>query len=243
MARGGSGRGPSALRTHLARRHDALTSAFLVFPLFLTYQLGILLGARGRNGVDFITDFLIRLCERDIVTYFFVLVAMSGVYAAVFLVLRRKGRPQAKAFFPTLLESGVYALAMGSVILFVITNVVRFLPGLAVADAGPFDILVISAGAGLHEELVFRAGLMGGLARWLSRGRGGGRAWLVALAVSSLAFAAVHHWGPGAEAFSLPAFVYRSLAGVYFALIFHWRGFAVAAWTHCLYDVYVLSRM
>jgi hypothetical protein len=35
--------------------------------------------------------------------------------------------------------------------------------------------------------------------------------------------------------------VYRSLAGVIFGLIYHWRGFAVAAWTHTLYDVFVFT--
>ena len=52
-----------------------------------------------------------------------------------------------------------------------------------------------------------------------------------------------HFWhiGPAGEAFTFAAFVYRTLAGAFFAVIYHARGFAVAAWTHALYDVYVLS--
>ena len=42
------------LGNHLAGRVDPLTSAVLVFPLLLVYQLGILL-SRGRNGVDYLT--------------------------------------------------------------------------------------------------------------------------------------------------------------------------------------------
>jgi membrane protease YdiL (CAAX protease family) len=100
---------------------------------------------------------------------------------------------------------------------------------------------VISAGAGFHEELIFRVIVMGGLA-WLLTGlTGPGRAWIVALVLSSLVFSLAHHVGPVGEPFTFAAFVYRTLAGVFFALVYHVRGFAVAAWTHALYDVYVLS--
>ena len=35
-------------------------------------------------------------------------------------------------------------------------------------------------------------------------------------------------------------FVYRLLCGLFFALLFQLRGFAVAVYTHALYDIYVL---
>ena len=103
------------------------------------------------------------------------------------------------------------------------------------------SVLVISAGAGLHEELIFRVVGMGGLA-WLLAGVMGRRsAWLVALVASSLLFSIAHHVGPMGEPFTFMAFAYRTLAGVFFAMVYQVRGFAVAAWTHALYDVYVLT--
>ncbi|MBL4687558.1 MAG: CPBP family intramembrane metalloprotease [Nannocystaceae bacterium] len=118
------------------------------------------------------------------------------------------------------------------------------IPGLAVGGRNPLDILVISAGAGFHEELIFRLGIMGGLG-WLLTGLTGDKrrwiAWVIAVAVSSVMFSMAHHIGPAGEAFTFMAFVYRTLAGVFFALVYQTRGFAVAAWTHALYDVYVLS--
>ena len=102
-------------------------------------------------------------------------------------------------------------------------------------------MLVISAGAGFHEELIFRLILMGGLAWLLTGVTGQRRAWLIALVVSSLAFSIAHHIGPAGEAFTFGAFVYRALAGAFFAVVYQVRGFAVAVWTHALYDVYVLS--
>jgi len=231
-----------AILARLRRRQDAATSAFLVFPLFLVYQFGILLGARGRNGADFVTTGLMRLVEYDLGAYLTVLVALAASYAGLFAGLRRGGRAEVRSFGPTLAESALYALVMGSLILAVMQWLSGLMPGLVIVASGPLDVIVISAGAGLHEELIFRAGLMSGLAV-ACRPLGARRAALLAVLGSSLVFSAAHHVGPSADAFTLAAFVYRTFAGIYFAALYHFRGFAVAAWTHALYDVYVLSLL
>ncbi len=231
---------PHPLIAHLRGRLDGLTSAILVFPLFLVYQLGILSG-RGQNGVDFVTRALIRVGERDLGNYLVILAGMLVAYAAVVVLLRRKGRLSPNAFVPMLAESTFYALIMGSIILFILRQIDGIVPGLAIAGVGPLDVVVISAGAGFHEELIFRVVLMGAIA-WLMTGlTGPRRAWLIAIIGSSLAFSLAHHLGPVGEPFAFPAFVYRALAGLFFAMVYQVRGFAVAAWTHALYDVYVLS--
>ncbi len=228
------------MRRHLSGRLDPLTSAILVFPLFLIYQIGILSG-RGQNGVDFVTRVLIELGKRDLGSYFIILSGMLVAYAAIIVLLRRSGSFHPRSFIPMLAESAFYALSMGSIILFVISRFTPFLPGLAIGVTNPLDVLIISAGAGFHEELIFRVVGMGGLA-WLLAGiTGRKRAWIIALIVSSVVFSLAHHLGPAGEAFRFSAFVYRTMAGVFFALVYQVRGFAVAAWTHALYDVYVLS--
>ncbi len=240
-------RASKRLEHWLPARPDALDTAVLVFPLFAVYQVGILAGGAGRNGADFVTTLLIELCARDIGRYLLLLGVLLLGYVGLLVALRRSRRFHPRSFLPLLGEASFYALCMGSLILLVIHHLLYFLPGLASGSLpvvrGPLEIAVISAGAGLHEELIFRAGLMGGLAFWLAR-RPGARAvasWTLALAVSSLVFAAVHHLGPQGEDFTAVAFVYRTLAGVYFGVVYQLRGFAVAAWTHALYDVYVLS--
>lgn len=225
---------------HLRGRLDGLTSAILVFPLFLIYQLGIL-GGRGQNGVDFVTRALIGVSERDLGNYLVILAVMLVAYAAVVVLLRHTGRFTPRAFLPMLVESSSYALVMGSIILFILSQVAGLVPGLAIGERGALDVIVISAGAGFHEELIFRVILMGGMA-WLLTGlTGRRRAWLLAMVVSSLLFSLAHHVGPVGEPFAFAPFVYRTLAGVFFALVYQVRGFAVAAWTHAIYDVYVLS--
>lgn len=234
-------RATNALLRHLSGRIQPLTSAILVFPLFLIYQIGILTG-RGQNGVDFVTRALIDLSKRDLGNYLVMMAVALVAYAAVIVILRHRGTFSPRAFVPVVAESTFYALIMGSIILFVINQIATFLPGLSIGGGrNPLDILIISAGAGFHEELIFRVILMGGLA-WLLTGiTGKRRAWALALVLSSFAFSLAHHIGPVAEAFSFSAFVYRTLAGMFFAAIYQVRGFAVAAWTHAIYDVYVLS--
>lgn len=234
---------PGALTAHFGGRIDPFTSAVLVFPLFLVYQLGILgRGGIGQNGVDFVTRALIELCERDVGNYLGVLGGMLLVYAALLVILRRSSGFNPRVFVPMLAEAGFYAATMGTLILFVIHNFLEIMPRLAVGPVIPVaDVLVISAGAGLHEELIFRVIGMGGLGFLLAGITGPRRAWVFALVLSSLVFSLAHHIGAAGEAFTFAAFVYRTLAGMFFALVYQLRGFAVAAWTHALYDVYVLS--
>ncbi len=240
----------TSLRRHFAGRIDPLTSAILVFPLFATYQIGILIGARGRNGVDFVTSGLIELCRRDLGTYLQLLAGLLIGYGLLLLWLGRTGRFKLRAFLPMLGEATVYAFFMGALINGVIRQFVDIMPMLSltpllnVADFGARDVLVLSAGAGLHEELVFRVLLMGGLVRLFALpnmplGRVAGALW--ALVISSLIFSLVHHVGPSGEVFTSFAFIYRTLAGLIFGTLFWLRGFAVAAWTHAIYDVFVLA--
>jgi hypothetical protein len=55
-----------------------------------------------------------------------------------------------------------------------------------------------------------------------------------------VAFSAVHHLGPYGDKLLLGVFTFRVLAGLLFGLLFWFRGFAVAVYTHALYDVLVL---
>ncbi|MCP4502432.1 MAG: CPBP family intramembrane metalloprotease [Deltaproteobacteria bacterium] len=200
-----------------------------------------------------------------------VLLAYLGVNLLVGLLLlavvwhfRRRGRFSSKLFPLLLLESSVYAIFFSTVValmmrVFGLDGLLRAsfevyasllstpalaAPALAagVTDLSLIDRVVMSIGAGLYEELVFRLFLMGGLfhlfSRTLSLPKIG--AALLALLLSSLVFSGVHHLGNMGEVFSLGAFTYRFFAGLLLAVIFHVRGFAVAVYTHALYDVLVL---
>ncbi len=105
----------------------------------------------------------------------------------------------------------------------------------------PLQKIVMSAGAGFHEELVFRVILFGGLAKLLHMAtKRVGLSFLIAGVISALLFSAVHYIGDLRDSFELVSFVFRFLSGLYLALVFHYRGFAVAVYTHTIYDLLVM---
>jgi hypothetical protein len=100
--------------------------------------------------------------------------------------------------------------------------------------------LVSFAGAGVYEEVLFRlllVPLMAALVGCLVR-RTTVRV-AAAIVLSSLAFASAHYVAPHGDAFTWFSFLFRGLAGGFFALIFVYRGFGIAAGCHGLYDVLV----
>lgn len=227
----------------MLRRSDPLTAALLVFPLFAIYQIGVLVMPTVANGADLVTSEMLRLLHGNGKTYLLVNCALVAAFVVMVLVLRRKNHFDPRLFIPVLLESAVYAITMGSLICFVMVDLLHIDPKLAVGPerAGIGAKLILSLGAGVHEEIVFRLIMVGG-GVWLLGHVLGLRRWiaiLLSIAVSSVLFSAAHHV-IGGEPFRMGAFVYRILAGVVFATIFQARGFAVAVYTHALYDIYVL---
>ena len=68
-------------------------------------------------------------------------------------------------------------------------------------------------------------------------------AYLIAAVVGAAIFSAVHYIGPLGDVFELPSFIFRFLFGLALNALFLVRGFGVAAWTHALYDILVVSKI
>lgn len=141
------------------------------------------------------------------------------------------------------IESGVFALGLWGLSRGLAPFLESFgvtLTASAPPQGGTWPRLVTLVGAGVYEELLFRMGLFGGLA-WAACGLGlpARSATTSAAVASALAFAAAHHVGRSGEPFDRHVFVFRTLAGVYFAAVFRTRGFGVAAGAHTGYDLLV----
>ena len=240
----------SNLRNYF-RRANLLTSLILIFPLFLFYELAILAAPKDvGNGADLITGQLMRVLGswQELAIFD---VAMVALFVVVLLVLRRRNQFDPRLFVPVVVESGIDALTMGSLICYVMgllhinpALMVESLPAATAAaakQAGPLVRVALSFGAGVDEELVFRLGMIPALT-WLCERAMGMRKWValaIAFVVSSLLFSAAHHV-IGGEAWHLGPFVYRVFCGLIFATLFQLRGLGVAVYTHALYDVYVM---
>jgi hypothetical protein len=105
--------------------------------------------------------------------------------------------------------------------------------------------IVTGVGAGIYEELVFRLILICALMVLFQDVIGLSRQNAITLSVlmSAALFSAHHHivWIDGRLARSAPfnwtEFGFRTIAGVYFAVLFAIRGFGITAGTHAFYDI------
>ena len=209
--------------------HGDLSASFvLIFPLLLAYEVGVLFAGRV-NGADVITRAVYGVLGRT--TYLLVYAAI----AVGFLLWIRRGKRWAtlrvEIAAPVVLEAAVYALTLGAVL----TLVVDRLLGLGMTGGE----IVSALGAGVHEELVFRLGMLCGLVALFRQTKIG---IVAAIAISSVVFSLAHHIGVYGEPFTIHAFVYRCFAGGVFALIFWFRSLAHVVYAHVFFDVLVYWR-
>jgi len=192
-----------------------------------------------RNGADWVSGLTLSLLHSSVQAYVVVTLALAGGLTAAVWVLRKAGKVRPTALLPIVAESAVWAV---SLLLSVGWAVQHVVPTLDLAGAlGPFEKVVMAAGAGFHEEVTFRVLMLSGGALLLRKALrvAPTRAWIAALIVSSGVFAAVHHIGPNGEGITLTALAFRTLAGLFLGLLYGARGFAVAVYTHALYDAFV----
>lgn len=215
-------------------------------PLLLGYEaLALMLQDAGggvRNGADVLLKslFIGLGGARGLLVFNLVLVAVGGWLIARDW-RRHPGPLRLSVFGGMLLESAVLAGFVG-VVVGTLTN--ALLQRLAIGQLGTMDLptqLMVSLGAGVYEELLFRVILVGALAAlgtrafgWTTRTSG-----TTAAVVGALLFSAFHYIGPYGDPLQLGSFTFRALAGLVFSGLFLTRGFGIAAWTHALYDVYV----
>lgn len=109
-----------------------------------------------------------------------------------------------------------------------------------------FAGLIMSFGAGFYEEVAFRVlgyGLGVRLVLLLFpqpiplKRAFTYVAWALLTAV---VFSGWHYIGPYGDPFDARSFVFRAVCGLVFTIIYQFRGFAPAVWTHALYDAWVL---
>ncbi|MEZ4340883.1 MAG: CPBP family intramembrane glutamic endopeptidase [Sandaracinaceae bacterium] len=239
-AKGEAKSGGSRLKRWATHRHDPLTSLLLTIPVFLVYHLGILLIGNMRNGVDLVSGLTFQLLQHSLLGYIGVTVGYAVAIAVTVWILRKRGKIKATEWLPVLGESVVLAIIMSLSIGWATSHLFDAQAG--PPSMGPLEKLVMAAGAGFHEELVFRVILFGG-GTWLlqkaMREKSALKPGLVMALVTSLVFSAIHYVGPFGDPFRIESFVFRTLAGLYLVGVYRWRGFAVAVYTHAIYDLIV----
>jgi hypothetical protein len=238
------------MRRYFENTRTHTYSLLFALPLLVLYEVGAMMiaGRAGgmRNGADVLLRTLLAAGGLN-GTLAFTAVLAVGAAVIVGLEQKRKRVPVRPGYFAGMLaESAVYAIVFGGLI----AAATQVLLGGAVrmaADRGSMtslpllDGVVLSLGAGIYEELLFRVLLTGGLfALLVAMGVRKSTSGLLAVVISAFVFSAFHYIGPYAYPLELNSFTFRFIAGLAFSALYMVRGFGVAAWTHALYDVFLV---
>lgn len=217
------------------------TSFVFIMPLVIGYHVGLYLtkshvanaaqGLLGRLLTAFEKTFRVSPATGQLILGIAVLIVV--VIAVIKMEHRRDLR--FSLFGTVLLESILYAVVLG----FIASFLSRFVSEVFLGSTA--TSIVLSLGAGVYEEIVFRLILLGGL-YWLLVKAFDVRPTLsvvISIVISSLVFSLFHYVGP-TESFAANTFIFRAAAGGVLGVIYVYRGLAVVAYTHAFYDIFIV---
>ena len=241
-------------------------SLLFALPLLVLYEVLAAVLSYESGGVRNGADVLIKSAFIAIAgQYGTMLFGAIVICVAVWLIgrdLRANGRTLKPAVFAGMTaESLVLAVVFGMVVSGITARVLA--PFAVAAPAamasqslvvlgaiqGPLQSLgwgtqlMVSLGAGIYEELLFRVVLVSALAFFAARvlKLRAIPAGVFAVVVGAFIFSAFHYVGPYGDPLELQSFVYRMVGGLVFSAMYLLRGFGITAWTHALYDVMLLA--
>lgn len=232
-----------------------------LLPLILFYEIAAALHIIGAQGVEE------TIRARRVLGDFFAVFGVGGLYlpgilVTVVLILwhiltRDPWRVRPRVVWMMGLESLVWTppvLVLGQVLYKLLSGSLGAQPPItaglevlasaeAFADRPLMARMAIAVGAGLYEEMLFR---MVGIALFHLIlvdliGLGSRKGTVLSVVFASIAFAAYHDVGAGAGGGVRWAdAAFYVFAGLYFGLVYVWRGFGVVVGVHVLYDLAVL---
>lgn len=221
-----------AARGYLQRSELPLTSLVFLLPFLVLYEVG----TRHLS-----TDIIAFTWMQDFFRFFgasgrhLPALGVVSILLAWHLARGDRWRVSPRHLGGMLLES--LALAFPLILLGLAAT--RYVPLAAAATKPLPSMIVLSVGAGIYEELVFRLIAFAGLSFLfvnVMRLRPT-PANLLMVVISSLGFSLYHYLGH--EGFQLRSFAFRTMAGFYFGAVFAFRGFGISAGAHASYDIIV----
>ena len=226
-------------------------SVLFALPLLLGYEaLAAALATPGKAELRNGADAMLRAAFTAVAGPYGTLVVMAAIILlGVGLVARdlkqSRERLRGQVFIGMLAESVALAALFGIVIGITTAKLLGSLHSLSISPIERTTWatrLMLSLGAGLYEELFFRVLLVGGLAAGarIILGFSKRLSGVLAAVAGALIFSAFHYIGPYGDELHLQSFVFRALSGLAFSGLFLLRGFGITAWTHALYDAFLL---
>jgi len=235
---------PSTMLTYLKSTTHPWVSLLFLVPLLAAYEGGIFYLGGDRTYVAAQADSWVRgMLENYGAAQVYTAPAVVIVVLLVWSWWRWSDRPAdpISTCFGMAFESAIFAFLLWQFSRNFQPIVEHFGLRLEVAARPVAAAQVLTfVGAGIYEEVLFRLGLFTILALVLrTLMLPGVVAITLAGVLSALAFAAAHHVGEFGEPMQPYVFLFRFLAGLYFAALYSFRGFGIAVGAHAGYDVLV----
>lgn len=223
------------IKGYLKETRRPIYSAALVLPFLCVYHVGsILLRTTYINGADAL---IIRILSLFSVHSMF---GSALVLAAAFTIWQLKTRASWKIKSGILLFSFLESICFALILVFAFGWIMARLSLAMGGRTSGLSSIVLYCGAGIYEELVFRALLLGILVAgfsYLFHMKKGAAA--AAAVLGALLFALFHYIGPAGDPFSFGSFFQRTLGGLFFSVLYVTRGFGITAASHAIYDILV----
>lgn len=230
--RAGTPRSRKRWRRYAREVRRPLPALVLLLPLILIYEVTAWIAARQATVPH---DLWAPTAIQDLLAWF----GLVGfwvppvLFVAVLLLWHRRRRDQWRLRLDV-----VFGMVGESLLLAVPLWV------LSALFATPAPVHTISAlGAAVYEEFVFRLLLLSGLT-WLLIEIGQVRqptAVVLAAVATAFLFALCHFQPLGAAPFGWKSFLFKTVAGLYFAIVFVGRGFGLAGGCHAAYNVLLVT--
>ncbi|MFV1883859.1 MAG: CPBP family intramembrane glutamic endopeptidase [Balneola sp.] len=234
------------VKQYFSNTHTLLYSFLFSLPLFLIYESLILIS---QPNADQIVRISVDVWMKSIFTYFgvnavsFSLLVMMLLGFFILYKERERLKELRFSYFPLMMvECLIYAIVVAFISNMLVSLILNMSASDSIQSLSYLQKLALSLGAGLYEELFFRVILVSVLILLFNKIFG--KKWaavIAAVTLSALLFSAVHYTGSMGDLFTLNSFAYRFIFGLILNGLYVWRGFGVAAWTHALYDVLVIS--
>jgi membrane protease YdiL (CAAX protease family) len=237
----------SLVRDYWRESRRPLVSLAFVTPLLVIYEAGILLWPDAmRNGAEVWLRSLLDLLGFG--QYFLLPVLTAGMLLGWHHVNRDRWCVPTQVLQGMAGECTFLALCLAVIGYLQGVLLSSILPSVSISWIPPLGNVLTDLvaraigffGAGIYEEVLFRLMLLTGLVSLLHLVQvPPRRAVWIAIGISSLLFSLAHYVGPQGDQLRLYSFLFRFVAGAFFAILFVRRGFGIAAGTHAFYDILV----
>ena len=228
------------MRQYFNSTRSILYSLILTAPLLGIYELGINLIFKDsfyevRNTGDIMLRKMGQLLHLE--NPWILSVALIAVFTTYMIIASRREilPPIRSVYFPAMLAESIL---WGSV-MFVILTLLSSLPLQLDGFATRMARYNLALGAGVYEELVFRAILVPAILVVFRRGFGfnDGVAQTLAVIGTALIFASFHLL---MEQFVLLVYIQRFAGGLILAILFLKRGYGIAVYSHVTFNLLTL---